>query len=90
MLSSTMERIVQRYPPPMEHRHDDQGDQVLSECDKTPTTLRAAVRIFSEAAQLSESEQQEFWVAVEVEGALHNRVPLLDGTIDVILVIDNA
>lgn len=89
-LGSIVSRIARRLPSPMEHRHEDQESQMLNPCVEAPTTLRAAVRVFSEEAQLSGSEQQEFWIAVEVEGALHNRIPLLDGTIDVVVVVDNA
>ncbi|KAJ4984613.1 hypothetical protein SVAN01_09869 [Stagonosporopsis vannaccii] len=89
-LGSIASRIARRLPSPMERRHEDQENQVSSVCVESPTTLRASVRIFSEAVQLSTLEQQEFWIAIEVEGAPHNRVPLLDGTIDIILVIDNA
>ena len=48
------------------------------------------MRVFTEVAKLSQDEQQDFWIAVEVEGALHNRVPLTDSAIDVIFVLDNA
>ncbi len=85
-----MDRIARRLPSPMEHRHDDQETLNLATSEKTPTTLRAAVRVFSEVAQLSEQEKQEFWVAIEVEGALYNRVSLPDSSIDVIFVVDNA
>ena len=48
------------------------------------------MRIFSEVTQLSQDEQQEFWIAVEIEGALHNRMPLTDSALDVVFLIDNA
>lgn len=85
-----MSRIARRLPSPVEHRHDEQETQDSAICGKAPPTLRAAVRVFSEVVQLSEEEQQEFWIAVEIEGALHNRVSLLDSTIDVVFVVDNA
>lgn len=84
-----MSRIAKRLPSPVEHGHDEQAYQ-MGACKKAPTTLRAAVRVFSEAAELSDLEHQEFWIAVEVEGALHNRAPLADDTIDVIFIVDNA
>ncbi|KAJ8107770.1 hypothetical protein OPT61_g8634 [Boeremia exigua] len=89
-LGSIMSRIARHLPSPMEHHHDDQETQVLATSDKAPTTLRAAVRVFSDVAELSEQEQQEFWIAIEVEGALHNRVSLPDSAIDVVFVVDNA
>lgn len=88
-LGSIMGRIAKRLPSPVEYKHDEQETQTAT-CGDTPTTLRASVRVFSEVNQLSQEEQQEFWIAVEVEGALHNRVSLPDSTIDVIFVVDNA
>ena len=85
-----MGRIARRLPSPVEYRHDDQETQIIATCGDAPTTLRAAVRVFSEVNQLSREEEQEFWIAVEVEGALHNRVLLPDSTIDVIFIVDNA
>jgi hypothetical protein len=85
-----MNRIAQRLPSPINRYHDDQETQCAVVHDKAPTTLRAAVRVFSEVAQFSEEEHEEFWIAVEVEGALHNRTLLPDSTIDVILIVDNA
>ncbi|KAF2628712.1 hypothetical protein BU25DRAFT_466485 [Macroventuria anomochaeta] len=89
-LGSIMGRIARRLPSPVEHRHDDQDLQNIATRGNAPTTLRAAVRVFSEVTQLSYEEQQEFWIAVEIEGALHNRISLPDSTIDVIFVVDNA
>ena len=85
-----MGRIATQLPSSVEHRHDDSEIQKSVIYGKAPTTLRADVKVLSEKVQLSEQEQQEFWIAVEVEGAIHNRVSLPDSTIDVILVVDNA
>lgn len=54
-----------------------------------PTTLRAAVRVFPETKILNE-DLQEFTVAVDIEGVLHNQKPLSVTTIDVIFVVDNG
>ena len=89
-LGSIMGRIARRLPSPVEHRHDNQETQTTATCGYAPTTLRAAVRVFSEVNRLSQEERQEFWIAVEVEGALHNQVLLPDSNIDVIFVVDNA
>ncbi|KAF1930098.1 uncharacterized protein M421DRAFT_414073 [Didymella exigua CBS 183.55] len=89
-LGSIMGRIARRLPSPMEHRHEEPEAENIATCGKNPTTLRAAVRVFSEVAQLAGEGQQEFWVAVETEGALHNRGLLPESTIDVIFVVDNA
>jgi len=83
-----MGRIARLLPSPIERQNEE--PEVLATCGKPPTTLRAAVRILSGIGQLSEEEQQEFWVAVEIEGALHNRGLLPESTVDVIFVVDNA
>lgn len=85
-----MRRIAGRLPSPAGRYHDDQEAQRTIPHEKLPTTLRAAVRVFSEIVQLSQQEHEEFWVAVEIEGILHNRMLLPDTTIDVILVVDNG
>lgn len=84
-----MGRIARRLPSPIEHRHEEPEAGNIATCEENPTTLRAAVRIFPEVTQLSE-EHQEFWVAVEIEGALHNRRLLQECTVDVIFIVDNA
>ncbi|KAF2749653.1 hypothetical protein M011DRAFT_475007 [Sporormia fimetaria CBS 119925] len=52
--------------------------------------LTAAVRIIPEVKLLGADEEQTMWIAVEVEGVLHNRRALSDKTIDVIMLVDNA
>ncbi|KAF3006702.1 hypothetical protein E8E13_009066 [Curvularia kusanoi] len=89
-LGSIMRRIAGRLPSPAGRYHDDQEAQRTIPHEKLPTTLRAAVRVFSEIVQLSHQEHDEFWVAVEVECILHNRVLLPDSTVDVIVVVDNG
>lgn len=89
-LGSIMGRIAKRLPSPIENREEVLHVQDVAICRKAPTTLRAAVRVFSEVAQLSMEKQQDFWVAVEVEGALHNRGLLPESAIDIIFVVDNA
>lgn len=85
-----MSRIAKRLPSPIEHHNEEIGARDVATCGKAPTTLRAAVKIFSEVSQLTETKQQEFWIAVEIEGALHNRGLLPESTIDLIFVVDNA
>lgn len=82
--------IAKRLASPVEYGYDDFDTQNMATCRNAPTTLRVAVNVFSEVTQLSQGEQQEFWLAVEIEGTLHNRVLLPDSTIDVIFVVDNA
>lgn len=85
-----MDRIARRLPSPIEHRQEDPEVRGIAIRGKASTTLRAAVKVFSEVAQLTGEEQQEFWIAVEIEGALHNRGLLPNSAIDVIFVVDNA
>lgn len=85
-----MGRIAERLPSPVGYRLDDLETTNVDGRGNAPTTLRAAVRVFSEVTMLSQEEEQEFWIAVEVEGALHNRELLSNSTIDVIFVVDNA
>jgi len=54
-----------------------------------PTTLRAAIRVFPEVKVLTE-DVEEFTVAIDIEGVLHNRKPLPETTIDVIFLVDNG
>ncbi|KAF3034622.1 hypothetical protein E8E12_006335 [Didymella heteroderae] len=89
-LRSIMGRIARRLPSPIEHNNEGLGARGIASHGKALTTLRAVVRVFSGIAQLSQDEQQEFWVAVEIEGALHNRGLLPESSIDVIFVVDNA
>lgn len=84
-----MGRMAKRLPPPTEYEHEPTDKQILGKPSMLPTTLRAAVNIFTEKKVLSE-EVQEFDIVVEIEGVLHNRRPLPDSTIDVIFVVDNG
>jgi hypothetical protein len=89
-LGSIIGRIARRLPSPVEQPYEEPEVRNIATGGKAPTTLRAAVRVFSGISQLSEEKQQEFWVAVEIEGALHNRALLPETTIDVIFVVNNA
>ena len=83
-----MQRIANRLPTPIEGEHELPEDQ-QEDAGALPTTLRAAVRMFPEARVLTETVQ-EFSVAIEVEGVLHNRRDHLHAGIDVIFIIDNG
>ena len=85
-LGSMIERIAASHPTPADYDDDIHGVQPSS---TLPTTLRAAMRMFTEVKVLSE-DVHEFHVAVEIEGVLHNRKLLPDTTIDVIFIVDNA
>lgn len=77
-----------RLPAPVENEREQREDQP-SDTETLPTTLKAAIRIFPEVKILSE-DVQEFSIAVEIEGVLHNRNALSCVTIDVVFVIDNG
>lgn len=85
---SVMKLITRRLPSPEGH-HDTSDGHASSQISIIPTTLRAAVRVFPETKILTE-DFQEFSVAVDVEGVLHNRRLLPDTTIDVVFVVDNG
>jgi hypothetical protein len=88
-LSSLMARIAKQLPPPTELDHEGSNAHVPDGPSTMPTTLRAAVRVFSEVKLLTD-DVQEINIAVDIEGVLHNRKPLPDTTIDVIFVVDNG
>ena len=75
-------------PPPSETRRNSNADSVIFD-DVRPTTVKAVVKIISEIKVLSNTEQ-DFWVSVQIEGALHNSRILRDPSLDIIMVIDNG
>ncbi|KAF2130630.1 hypothetical protein P153DRAFT_396022 [Dothidotthia symphoricarpi CBS 119687] len=92
-LASVMGHLARQLPTAMDSHHDQLDDQpdvhALAKSIPIPSTLRAAVRIFPQVKLLT-CDYEEFAVAVEVEGVLHNQTPLPDTTIDVIFVVDNG
>ena len=84
-----MARIAKQLPPPTELDNESSDAHVSDGIPAMPTTLRAAVRLFSEVKILTQ-EVQEISIAVDIEGVLHNRKPLRDTSIDVIFVVDNG
>jgi hypothetical protein len=88
-LSSLIARIAKQLPPPTELDNDSSDAHVSDGRSAMPTTLRAAVRLFSEVKILTQ-DIQEISIAVDIEGVLHNRKLLPDTTIDVIFVVDNG
>jgi hypothetical protein len=84
-----MARIANRLPQPTELDYESSESHFLDKPSTMPTTLRAAVRLFSEVKILTQ-DIQEITIAVDIEGVLHNRKPLFDATIDVIFVVDNG
>ncbi|KAE8872163.1 hypothetical protein PTNB73_03622 [Pyrenophora teres f. teres] len=67
----------------------DHEDGVSTSPPTVPTILRAAIRVFSEVRVLTK-EVEEFTVAIDIEGTLHNRKSLPDTTIDIIFLVDNG
>ena len=78
-------------PPPSEPRRE-QSDMVhpSSASSDLPTTLKAVVRILSETKVLKSEDHQDFLVAIEVEGVLHNRRDSHDSSLDIVILIDNG
>lgn len=60
------------------------------EVTSSPTILKAAVKVLPEVTLLTSEDSQDFWVAVEIEGVLHNRRALEDTSIDLVFVVDNG
>jgi len=70
----------------------DHGSLELQAADipqQLPTTLQAAVRIYTDKKVLA-SKTEEIDVAIDIEGVLHNSRPLSDTLIDVIFIVDNG
>jgi hypothetical protein len=84
-----MERMAKRLPFAGDCDQDQSVINTTTEMTAVPTTLRAAVRVFPETKILTK-DYEEFNVAVEVEGVLHNRHLLSDMTIDIIFIVDNG
>jgi hypothetical protein len=83
-----MERMVTRLPTPVENE-PELGEEQSLEPRTMPATLRAAIRVFPEFKILTK-DVQEFSVAIEIEGVLHNRNALPCATIDVVFVVDTG
>ncbi|KAI2476812.1 Ubiquitin-protein ligase [Pyrenophora tritici-repentis] len=71
-------------PSPADHR-----DDVPTSPPSSPSLLKPEVKVFSEVRILTK-EVEDFTVAIDIEGVLHNRKLLPDTSIDVICVVDNG
>jgi hypothetical protein len=89
-LAPIVGQITKHLSSTVQHQHNRKQPRPAAESDTLPTTLQAAVRILPEVRSLSNSEHQEFEIAIEIEAVLHNRKLLRDSSIDVVFVIDNA
>ncbi|KAF2706945.1 hypothetical protein K504DRAFT_470937 [Pleomassaria siparia CBS 279.74] len=84
-------QMINYLPSPPKTQHANSlASCPIPESDGLPTTLKASIRIVSEVKLLSTQHSEEFWVAVEIEGMLHNRRPLQDTSLDFVFVIDNG
>ncbi|KAF1831534.1 hypothetical protein BDW02DRAFT_505028 [Decorospora gaudefroyi] len=88
ILGRLMARMARRIPP-TDREHEGPDLHVSEGPSEMPTTLRVAVKLYPEVKILTE-DVQEFSIAVDVQGVLHNRKPLPDSTIDVIFLVDNG
>jgi hypothetical protein len=78
-------------PTPPEPRREQLGTlRPSSETSDLPTTMKAVIRILPEVKVLKMEDHQDFWVAVEIEGLLHNRRILHDANLDIVILIDNG
>lgn len=81
----------QKYPSPLEYRQELPSIvDPASESGECASVLAAAIKIIPEVKMLGPQDEQTFWVAVEVEGVLHNRRALSEQRIDVIFLVDNS
>jgi hypothetical protein len=76
--------------PPEPRREHLETLRPLSESSDLPTTMKAVIRILPEVKVLKMEDHQDFWVAVEIEGLLHNRRALPDPNLDIVILIDNG
>ncbi len=88
-LTTLMEGMANRMPPPTDFDHDMSEAHVSDSNLLLPTTLRPAIRLFPQVKLLTD-EFQEISVAIDIEGVLYNRKPLPNTEIDVIFVVDNG
>jgi hypothetical protein len=90
MIQAVYSKAAEHYPSPHEFRQElPTIDDDAAEAAPSASTLAAAVKITPEVKLLTENEEV-FWVAIEVEGVLHNRRPLSYQAVDVVFVVDNA
>ncbi|KAF2020822.1 hypothetical protein BU24DRAFT_469605 [Aaosphaeria arxii CBS 175.79] len=79
------------FAPPAEYREDYMTAAERAGPDgPTLSTLNPSVRIIPECKVLKGDAEQTFWLAVEVEGMIHNRKMYPDNRLDLIILIDNA
>ena len=90
MVQAVFSKAAEYYPSPHEFRQElPKIGAAAAEATPSNSTLAATVKITPEIKLLTQ-EDETFWVAVEVEGVLHNKRPVSDPAIEVVFVIDNA
>lgn len=90
MIKTICSQAAHKYPSPLEYRQELPRINSTSEPDSCASVLAASIRIIPEVKVLAPEDQQIFWVAVEVEGVLHNKRPVAEQGIDVIFLVDNS
>lgn len=88
-LERIIDRLEKRLPYLAECEPEQLDALVPYISSELPTTLRTAVRVFAEKKVLTEGIE-EMDIAINIEGVLHNRKPRRDGSVDVIIVVDNG
>ncbi|KAF1977530.1 hypothetical protein BU23DRAFT_500416 [Bimuria novae-zelandiae CBS 107.79] len=84
-----MQEVARGLPSPLGNQSDVEAVKG-PRSTTTPTTLNTLVTVIPEVKILDKDGEQEFWVSVEIEGALHNRRELLDSSLDVVFIVDNG
>lgn len=88
-ISSMIKQVACGLPSPLGSLRDVDAIKT-HEAPQFPTSLKTTINVLSEVKVLGPNQSQEFWVSVEIEGAMHNRHKLVDSSIDVVFVVDNG
>ncbi|KAL5118927.1 hypothetical protein ACEQ8H_003250 [Pleosporales sp. CAS-2024a] len=83
-----VKRMASRLPITADMEPELQDDH-LSEAAFMPTLVQPSIRICPEFKLLTE-HVQDFTIAIEIEGVLHNRTKLSCATLDVVFIVDNG
>lgn len=90
MIQAVYSKAAEYIPSPHEFRQElPRIDDDAAAAARSDSTVAATVKITPEVKLLTK-EDQTFWIAIEVEGVLHNKRTLSDQAVDVVFIIDNA
>ncbi|KAJ4295502.1 hypothetical protein N0V90_007515 [Kalmusia sp. IMI 367209] len=89
-IGTMMKQVAERLPSPLGNRYGTTTSQGQGSSSSFPTTLKPTISVLPEVKLLTSDEVQDFWVGIEIEGMLHNRLELPDSSIDVVFVVDNG